>query len=438
MSSLFGALDTAVSGLSSQSAAFSNISDNVANSQTTGFKGTDTNFADFLTNSTASINDSGFVAGRPGYRNDVQGTIASSDNALALAISGNGFFQVSQKTGDASGTTQLSSEPEYTRDGNFSLDTNGYLVNDTGAVLNGWSADPVTGLISQNQVAPIKVPQQTFSPVATANVTLTANLPATPAASQPVTSQVNVYDAKGTIHSVSLTWKQNAADDWTVAVSSADAATPAIGGAEVKFGSASGNAVPAGTIGSVGSATGAVTTSAYAANGPASLTFTADFGGGPQPITVALGSYGRPSGLTQYAGTQYSLGGISQDGIPPGSFSGVTVQSSGNVLATYNNGQSRVIARVPLVSFAAPELAAAAERAGFHRHLGLRRGTDRQRRVWWRRVARDERARGLQRRYRYRIQQADRGTAGLLRQHEGGHHGKRAAAAHDRHEAVTA
>ncbi len=108
MSSLFGALDTAVSGLTAQSSAFSNISDNVANSQTTGFKRTDTNFVDYLTTSTQATNDSGFVEGRPDYRNDVQGSITTSQNTLALAISGNGLFQVSQETGNAGSVTSLS------------------------------------------------------------------------------------------------------------------------------------------------------------------------------------------------------------------------------------------------------------------------------------------------------------------------------------------
>ncbi len=355
MSSLFGALSTAVSGLTSQTEAFSNISDNVANSQTTGFKGTDTNFADYLTTSTATINDSGFVTATPGYRNDVQGTIASSTNALAMAISGNGFFQVSQVTNNATTAETLGTTQEYTRDGNFSLDSNGYLVNDAGEALNGWSADPKTGAITQSALAPIKVDQGTFSPAATSTVSLTANLPATPAAGTPVTSSVNVYDAKGTLHTVSLNWTQNGTDDWTVAVNAPDATTPTVGGAEVKFGSTSGNSVDAGTIGSIGGGSGTVTSTAYAANSAASLTFSADFGGGAQPITVSLGNYGKSNGVTQFAGTTYTVGGISQNGIPPGNFTGVTVQSGGSVQATYSNGQFRTIAKVPLVGFAAAD-----------------------------------------------------------------------------------
>jgi flagellar hook protein FlgE len=355
MPSLFGALDTAVSGLSSQSAAFSNISDNVANSQTTGFKEIDTSFTDYLTTSTATTNDSGYVDATPDYENNVQGTISASTNPLALAISGNGFFQVSSETTSGQ-TTTLGTLPEYTRDGNFSLDKNGYLVNDAGEVLNGWAADPTTGVVSQNQVAPIVIDQNGISPVPTSTVTLAANLPATPSSATAVSSQIEVYDAKGTEHAVNLSWTQNAEDDWTVSISAPDATSPSLGTAEVQFGSTvSGNNVPAGTIGNVTNATGNVTASTYAANGAASLTFTADFGDGPQPVTLQLGNYGQSNGVTQYAGTTYNLQSLTQNGVPPGSFSSVSVQSSGAVVVNYDNGQSRTVAQVPLIQFAAPD-----------------------------------------------------------------------------------
>ena len=72
--SLFGALNTAISGLNAQSVAFGNISDNVANSQTVGFKRIDTSFINFLTSSSAMSNSPGSVQARPDYRNTVQGT----------------------------------------------------------------------------------------------------------------------------------------------------------------------------------------------------------------------------------------------------------------------------------------------------------------------------------------------------------------------------
>ena len=82
---------------------------------------------------------------------------------------------------------------------------------------------------------------------------------------------------------------------------------------------------------------------------------TADFGNGPQAISLNLGTFGQSGGLTQYAGTAYTLNGLSQNGVPPGAFSGVTTESSGNIIANYNNGQTRIVARVPLVNFAAPD-----------------------------------------------------------------------------------
>jgi flagellar hook protein FlgE len=355
MSSLFGALDTAVTGLSAQSAAFSNISDNVANSTTTGFKRTDTSFIDYLTTSTKVTNDSGSVIARPDYRNDVQGTITTSDNPLAMAIQGNGFFQVTQEATNASGVSSLSSQVEYTRDGDFTLDKSGYLVNPSGQALNGWTKNLTTGVLDQNQVQPIKIDQSSFSPVPTSEVTLAANLPATPSSTTAQASQINVYDAKGTLHTVSLSWTQNASDDWTVAINAPDAATPAVGGAEVKFGNiASGNAVAAGTIGSLSNATGTVSSTSYSANGAATLSFTVDFGNGPQSVDLQLGNYGGTSGVTQFAGTDYSLRGLTQNGVPPGAFSGVTSDSSGNIVVNYDNGQSRVVAQVPLIQFANP------------------------------------------------------------------------------------
>ena len=67
--SLFGAMNTAISGLKAQSLSFGNISDNVANSQTIGFKRIDTSFINFLTSSSAQSSSPGSVVARPDYRN---------------------------------------------------------------------------------------------------------------------------------------------------------------------------------------------------------------------------------------------------------------------------------------------------------------------------------------------------------------------------------
>ena len=68
-----------------------------------------------------------------------------------------------------------------------------------------------------------------------------------------------------------------------------------------------------------------------------------------------LGTYGLTNGVTQYAGTAYNLAGLTQNGVPPGSFSSVTAQTDGSVVVNYNNGQSRTVAQVPVTTFAAPD-----------------------------------------------------------------------------------
>lgn len=353
--SLFGAMSTAISGLTAQSSAFSNISDNVANSQTVGYKEVNTSFIDYLTNSTAAVNDSGSVVTRPAYANNVQGTITASTDTTALAIAGQGFFAISEQNGTTNGQPTFSPQQFYSRTGDFQMDKNGYLVNSASGFLNGWKVDPATGVANQNTIAPIQVTQTTFSPVATTQVSLTANLPATPAAATPISSQINVYDSLGTMHPVTLNWTQISNGDWTVAINSPDdTSSPAVGSAEVKFGAVSGNPVLPGTIGSIGTVTGSVASPGYSAGGAASLSFVTNFGSGPQTIQLSMGTYGQTNGVTQFAGTQYQLSSLTQNGVPPGSFASVAMQTNGDVVVNYNNGQSRTIAQIPVVTFNDP------------------------------------------------------------------------------------
>jgi flagellar hook protein FlgE len=362
--SLFGAMNTAISGLTAQSNAFSNISDNVANSQTVGYKRVDTNFIDYLTTSNATENDSGAVVTTPDYVNNVQGTITQTDNPLGLAIAGQGFFAVSQQNGEINNLPTFSAQQYYSRAGDFQMDKNGYLVNSADEFLNGWPVNAQSGVVNQNALAPIQVTQTVYNPVATSNVTLSANLPATPATgtatpASPISSDIDVYDALGTMHTVTLNWVQTAADTWSVQVNSPDdTAAGDRGTADVDFGpTTSGNPVPSGTVGNLvadAADPGTIATSPYAANTAATVAFTTNFGSGPQTITINLGTYGQTNGVTQYAGTQYNLRGLTQNGVPPGAFSSVTTQTNGDIVVNYDNGQSRTIAQVPVITFNDP------------------------------------------------------------------------------------
>lgn len=353
--SLFGAMNTAISGLSSQSSAFGNISDNVANSQTVGYKRIDTNFIDYLTTSTAAHNDPGAVVATPDYVNNVQGAVTQTDNPLGLAITGQGFFAVSQRNGEANNIPTFSPQQFYSRAGDFQMDKNGFLVNSAGNYLNGWPVDITTGTVNQNTLKPIQVTQTVYNPVATSNVTLSANLPATPATS-PTQSDIDVYDSLGKMHTVTLNWVQSSPSNWTVQVASPDDVTaPDRGTADVTFGA---NGVPAGTIGQLSADVnnpGSIQTSSYAPNTAATVSFTTDFGtGSAQTIQLNIGTFGQTNGVTQYAGSTFDLRGVTQNGVPPGAFSSVSTQSNGNIVINYDNGQSRVIAQVPVITFNDP------------------------------------------------------------------------------------
>jgi flagellar hook protein FlgE len=346
--SLFGAMSTAISGLNAQSAAFTNISDNTANSQTVGYKGVDTSFADYLSTSNAAVNQSGSVVTRPEYQNDVQGTIQQSSDPLAMAIDGQGFFAVSEQSGSTqNGSPTFGNQQYFTRTGDFQLDQNGYLKNSAGEYLNGWLVNPATGLLNTSTQVPIQVTQTQFQPVATSNVSLLANVPATPGANSDLSSTVQVYDATGSAHQLNTTWAQTGTNAWTLTLSSPDnQPTTTIGSAAVTFN-------PNGTIASLSGATGGVAVAGSATD--AALAFTPTFNGNTQNVTLNLGTFNTASGVTQFAGTDYDLQSITQDGSAPGAFTGISTTDTGVVDANYNNGRSVQIAHVPVVTFENPD-----------------------------------------------------------------------------------
>jgi flagellar hook protein FlgE len=346
--SLFGAMSTAISGLTAQAAAFANISDNTANSQTTGYKGVNTNFIDYLTESTASINQSGSVVSRPAYQNDLQGAITQSNDPLALAIDGQGFFAVSTVSNQSSsGQPTFNKSVDYTRAGDFSLDNNGYIKNSANEYLNGYEVDPSTGTLDTTKLVPIQIAQTQYKPVATSNVTLSANVPATPDAASTLSSQVQIYDATGTSHELTTSWVQNSNDNWTMTVSSPDNTTGTI------IGTVHATFNTNGTLASLSGATGSVAVTGTATT--AAISLSPNFTGTAQPITMNLGNYNTATGVTQFAGTDYEVHGLTQDGAAPGSFTGISTTTTGDIIANYDNGQVIRVAHVPIETFEDPD-----------------------------------------------------------------------------------
>ncbi|KAA0680491.1 flagellar hook-basal body complex protein [Azospirillum brasilense] len=113
-----------------------------------------------------------------------------------------------------------------------------------------------------------------------------------------------------------------------------------------------------GTITSVSTAkvgTGTAVTSANQALGAdANVTFTVDYGFGPQQITLNLGQIGKSGGVTQFAGSEINVRELVQDGASRGQYKEVVYGDNGDVIVNYDNGRSRTIGRIPVVTFNSP------------------------------------------------------------------------------------
>lgn len=133
--SLYGALFAGVSALTAQSQAMGMISDNIANVNTVGYKRSEAAFSSMVTAQTRATSYApGAVRASTLSRIDQQGILQQSSSATDIAISGNGFFVVKNSTSDMQ-------EPFYTRAGQFSEDSQGFLVNPAGKYLMGWPVD---------------------------------------------------------------------------------------------------------------------------------------------------------------------------------------------------------------------------------------------------------------------------------------------------------
>jgi flagellar hook protein FlgE len=359
--SLYSSMNTALSGMTAQSRALGHISDNVANSQTVGFKRTDTNFVSFISESNSDVHRPGTVLARPDFTNQVQGTIEQVENPLAMAISGQGFFTASLPVGtNADGSKNFDPRNFYTRAGDFNRDREGYMVNGSGYVLQGW---PVTdGVVDKTQLVPIQIREDVFTPTPTEELSFTGNLPA--GGTAPQGTSIQVIDSLGRSRALTLTFTPSVApgdNTWTLSINAPEATAPALGSIAIEFGQDPVAPVldqPDGTIANFTTATGSFAGSTVGTGNPAFVTFSADFGQGPQTMQLNLGSFGVSGGLTQFASG--GAGGLSvnsfeQDGIPLGAFSSVTTQKNGDVRINYDNGQSRIVARVPITVFKDPD-----------------------------------------------------------------------------------
>lgn len=337
----FGSLSTGVSGLRTNQQALDVIGNNLANSNTSGYKSQRTRFADLFyqtlspataaTASTGGTNalQTGFGAKTAAVDTILtQGSLEPSGNDLDLGLQGQGFFVVN------TGTQNL-----FTRDGAFDVDVSNFLVSPAtgftvqrfGNIGEGTATTPAFQTPQDNR---INIPFGTGVPgQATTTVSLQGNLSANAAINDTVTSAIQIFDLQGTAHTLNLTFTKTAANTWSIA-----GAIPAADGAMVD--AAAGPL----TFNNNGSLAGAPDVSMSIQFNNITV---------PQTLTLGVGTVNGFDGLTQFGGGS-AASARSQNGFAAGSLTSVSVAKDGIVNGVFTNGQILPLAQLAIANFVNP------------------------------------------------------------------------------------
>lgn len=336
------ALSTALSALNAQSTAIDVVGNNLANLNTTGFKAESTQFYDLMYQTMGGASTQiGMGVGTPiTQRVFTEGSVQGTSNPLDVAIKGNGFLI----TKDANGGTL------YTRAGNLTKDASGNLTDAFGNFVQGWTAS--NGVVNTaGPVGNLVIPTGSLSaPVATQNVSMTANLdsnttaiaPASETAANAALSQViPVYDSLGNTHMVTINfWKTTAGAntwDWKASVPAGDL-------------SGAGSITGSGSL--AFDATGQLTSPAAGSNPTIAISGLAD-GANNMSMTFNLYDGANPL-ITQYAQASGSSTNFS-DGSAAGQFVSASIQNGGQIVVSYSNDKQVVVGQLAVANFTNPD-----------------------------------------------------------------------------------
>ncbi|MGZ5216525.1 MAG: flagellar hook protein FlgE [Caldimonas sp.] len=334
-----------LSGLNASSKSLEVIGNNIANANTYGAKVSRAEFADVYANAIGGTSNAIGIGTTIGAvaQQFTQGNISTTDNPLDVAINGAGFFQVR----DTSGSTS------YSRNGQFKVDSTGFIVNNQGGRLMGYPAD-ATGVIIPGTAAALQMPTAGITPAVTTKIDMEMNLDSRsavtlPGAGAPIdfadpttynnaTSQT-VYDAKGEDVALTYYFQKAGTDTWNVYVAA--------------------NGVP---IATAGGNPAASTTITFPTNGGAPTAPVGAVTLNIPSVTNAAGAVTVPiagvaltlSGATQY-GSQFGVTDLAQDGYAAGQLIGVQINADGVIAARYSNGQTKPAGQLELATFRNPQ-----------------------------------------------------------------------------------
>lgn len=342
-------------GLSGMRAASKDLNvtgNNIANAGTAGFKQSRAEFSDVYA---ASMGGGKTPVGSGVLLSNIsqqfnQGNINYTQNALDLAINGNGFFQVSNN-----------GALSYTRAGYFGTDKAGNLVDNFGYNLQGYSVDG-NGNIQTGQVSNLKIQTTSQEPKATTQVTQGFNLnstnnepvntpfdPADPLSYNSSTS-TNIYDQQGNPHVMTQYFVKTASNEWDmhVLVNGRNPQDPTNIDPAISTSPDTTSLVFSSSGALISPAAGSVTLGDWQpavqnSDGTWSLNNAAPAGGLDMTLDMR--------GSTQYA-SAFAVNSVSQDGYTTGELAGLEISETGEIFARYTNGQSKVQGQIILANFA--------------------------------------------------------------------------------------
>jgi flagellar hook protein FlgE len=333
---------TGVSGMNAQSDALTVVSDNLANSNTVGFKSSRAVFENLIGGSISENTLGAGVRMSGAQQLFTQGTIINTGLNTDCALSGDGFFVVNGSVSGMSGTY-------YSRNGQFNLDANGFLVNQDKMKVQGYAFDSATQTYAA-ELGNIQVPTSAIAPNTTKSMTINANLDSaskvltvadptktwdaqSPSTTSNFSTSMEVYDSLGNSHQMSVYFVKTADNAWDYHVL---APTSELAG---------GATTPTNT--EVGSGSLSFSTAGVLQTATASTPISVSFAGGTtasQAIKLNLND------VTQYQESS-NISSQDQDGYASGDLSGISIDSYGVVNGVYTNGKNIPMAKLSIAKF---------------------------------------------------------------------------------------
>jgi flagellar hook protein FlgE len=335
---LYGMMRTSVSGMAAQANRLSTVADNIANSSTTGYKRASTEFSSLVLESGGSAYESGSVETRVRYGISEQGTFKFTTSVTDLSVKGNGFFLVSNESG----------QNFLTRAGSFVMDGSGDLINAAGYKLMGYSLAPGAPVPVANGTAGLTAVnigalamQSDPSTAGRLYVNLPANadietvLPSGNAAGAQYTAKTSMsaYDNLGNEVTLDVYMTKTANNTWEVAVYN------------------HANAAASGGFPYTTSALATQTLTFNPTNGQLTSTSATSINIAiPNGATVTL-----DMSETSQLAEDYTLLDAEVNGSAPSEVERIEIDDDGTLYAVFENGARLATFRIPLADVASPD-----------------------------------------------------------------------------------